>query len=115
MWATVPDQNGVNPKRRPLVLLVSAADIPAEETLLVVAVSHTFPTALPDDHVLLPYSKDPRRRAVTGLKVRSAAVCSWITEITREEIEEVGGVVPPTKLVEIFEKISKAADDGEGS
>lgn len=107
LWATIPDQRGVNPKSRPLILLLAEEEVPAEEPLPVVVVSHTFPNPLPDDHVLLPYSNDRNRPAVTGLTMKSAAVCSWLTAISRDEIhpDDVGGIIPASKLEMILQKI----------
>lgn len=112
VWATLPDQRGVNAKRRPTVLLMSEENVPPGEGLPAVVVSTTFPSPLPQDHVLLPYSNDRRRPALTRLTSKSAAVCSWVEEIPRDQIDanDVGGIVPPVLLAEILAKLMNETD-----
>ncbi len=103
IWAEFLDQNGVNPKVRPAILISSEADTPPGQPFLVVVVTTTFPKPLPETHVELPW--DPHRRGVTKLGERSAAVCDWFEKVPRDAIHSVGGIVPPPKLKEILMRV----------
>jgi hypothetical protein len=109
VWATVSDQKGVNPKRRPVVLLLGVPDTGEGEPLLGVGVTTTFSLPLPDDHVELPHSMNPASRPLTGLRERSAAVCSWLVQVERDAIEQgdVIGLVPPDLMEQILECVRR--------
>jgi mRNA-degrading endonuclease toxin of MazEF toxin-antitoxin module len=69
----------------------------------VVAITSTLLNPLPDDYVLLPWhaQKHPR----TGLNRKSAAVCSWITSISTDDIKNMVGTVPASTFATIAAKI----------
>jgi len=91
-------------KRRPLVV-VTADEIGAAQEIAAVAITTTFREPLPPDHVQLPW--DPTGRASTGLRRRSAAVCSWVVAIRKDDIEASGGYVPAPTLLEIVTRLPK--------
>ena len=66
-------------KQRPAIILTATADIRDDEPFLAIAITTSFDDPPPDDHVPLPW--DPRGRAATKLRKRSAAVLSWIVEV----------------------------------
>lgn len=92
IWARVIDRNGV-PKERPCIIITPTARLSEEETLLVMAVTTTFPEPAPAWHVELPWNPDPRR-VRTGLARRSAAVVNWLDVIRKTNVLEVKGDVP---------------------
>jgi hypothetical protein len=97
------DQQGRNRKRRPVVIVSENCDIKRGEPFFGIAITGTFPTPPPADHVLLPY--DPVNQAVTRLKKKSAAVCTWEVEIHDSNIEQYLGIVPPKLLDQILDLI----------
>ena len=102
VWAEIADRNGIR-KQRPAVIVTPTERITTSNLLMVVAVTSRVPDDLPEDHVLLPWH--PQRHPRTGLNRKSAAVCSWLSEITANDIQDVAGVVPGAELLEIVAKI----------
>ena len=103
--AEVIDPQKHNAKTRPAVIVSRTDEIESEGLIACVAITSMVPDKLPDDCVLLPF--DPGGRTRTGLKMRSAAMCSWLFEIAEEKIEKYIGVVPPKQLQEILACIEK--------
>jgi mRNA-degrading endonuclease toxin of MazEF toxin-antitoxin module len=101
----IPDPQSRNAKTRPAVIVSKMEEIRSEGLIACVAVTSAVPDKLPADCVLLPFSSSGKTR--TGLKIRSAAMCSWLFQITEDEIEKYIGVVPPQKLQEILACIEK--------
>ena len=99
-----PTPQGQNPKCRPVVILTATEEIKAGEPMVGVAISTTFDPRVPQGHVELPWHRGGHPR--TGLKQRSAALCTWLVEFEESSIQEYGGVVPGKKLVEILEKVA---------
>ena len=102
--AEIPDANRIR-KERPVVILTPTDEIPNLDSLVVIAITTTFPEPPPGDHVELPWH--PRSHPVTRLKRRSAAVAKWIVRIAPDDIRSFGGDVPKAKLKEIDKKISE--------
>ena len=92
IWAVIKDRNGFR-KRRPAVILTPSNQITATEPFVVAAVTTTFSSPPPADHVELPWNADPRRVS-THLGRRSAAVVSWLEPIYVDEVDETKGAVP---------------------
>jgi mRNA-degrading endonuclease toxin of MazEF toxin-antitoxin module len=103
VWVEVPDPNGFV-KLRPAVVVTSTQQIGAVDRLHVVAITSRLSEPLTDDHVLLPWHA--QRHPRTGLNRKCAAVCSWIAEIKRDDVREVGGIVPGQVMVEILRRIA---------
>jgi len=106
VFAEVLDPQGKNRKARPVVLTTLAAELATDEPHLGVAITATLPRPLPDDYVELPWH--PQKHPKTGLRKRSAAVCSWIVKVQGAEIVEVIGRVPDKQMEEILEKIEES-------
>jgi len=101
----VRDPQNRNAKTRPAVIVSRADEIESEGLIDCVAVTSMIPDDLPDDCVLLPFSAGGRSR--TGLKMRSAAMCSWLFEITEDKIEKYIGVTPQKALDAILAYLEK--------
>lgn len=101
----VPDLQRRNTKIRPAVIVSRTEEIESEGLNACIAITSAVPDKLPDDCVLLPFS--PAGKSRTDQKVRSAAMCSWLFQITEDEIEKFIGVAPPQKLQEILARIEK--------
>jgi mRNA-degrading endonuclease toxin of MazEF toxin-antitoxin module len=100
-WAEVRDRNDVA-KTRPVIILTPTAQID-DEPLIVMAITTTFGDPPPEDHILLPWH--PAGRVSTGLRRRSAAVISWITEVAGDDLTELAGDVPTRIMTEILQRI----------
>ena len=118
-WAELRDENGFG-KVRPVVIVTPTAEINPGKSVRVVAITTRLPTVLPDDHVLLPW--DSQGKARSGLKCRCAAVISWQAEIPVGSLQTVVGVLSPTVIGELLDKIAatlhgprKADDVGPSS
>jgi len=85
------------------VIVSRTDDIESHGAIIRVAITSAIPDTLPDERVLLPYK--PTGNARTGLKKRSAAMCSWLFEITEEEIDGCIGVIPQSRLQVILDRI----------
>lgn len=105
----VADPQSRNAKTRPAVIVSRTDEIQSEGRIVCVAISSAVPDKTPADCVLLPFS--PGGRSRTGLKKRSAAMCSWLFQITENDIEKYIGIVPPRQLQEILTCLEKPPDD----
>jgi mRNA-degrading endonuclease toxin of MazEF toxin-antitoxin module len=101
--AKVCDRQGRNAKPRPLVIVTSTEECRSQESVVAVAITGTLPRPLPDDHVLLPWQHQGHSK--TGLKKKCAAVCTWLEEIRKSDIEKVIGIIPQDQLLLILEKL----------
>jgi mRNA-degrading endonuclease toxin of MazEF toxin-antitoxin module len=99
----MPDPQGRNVKARPAVIVSDTSEITSEATIWCVAVTSAIPPKKPKDCVLLPIHPNGHLR--TGLKKRSAAICSWLFEISTERIQKILGLVPTKQLEEVLECI----------
>lgn len=84
VFVEVPDPQGQNIKVRPAVIISETSEIKPGESIVCVAVTGELPKKLTGEWVLLPYSNGGHPR--TGLKKKCAAMCSWLIEITEDQI-----------------------------
>jgi mRNA-degrading endonuclease toxin of MazEF toxin-antitoxin module len=103
IWAELADDKGFR-KVRPAVVVSPAADIAAGKPLRVAAITTRLPQPLPADHVLLSW--DPRGRARSGLRKRSAAIASWVVGIPVSAIRQVVGILRPVELHALLAKVA---------
>jgi hypothetical protein len=97
------DHNG-HLKRRPAIIISPTDEIEAGAEIAVMAISTSYPAPPPANCIELPWNND-RRRSVTRLSQRSAAVTNWLRYIREEEIDELAGDVPLTIMVRILSKM----------
>lgn len=102
VWVVPRDSRGKS-KRRPVMVVTSDKEIAAGGKIVGVAVTTTFPQPAPPDHVELPW--DPTGRAATGLRRRSAAVCSWLVAFDLQDVDGVIGKVPAATLLTILKSL----------
>jgi mRNA-degrading endonuclease toxin of MazEF toxin-antitoxin module len=103
-WAVVKDHNGFR-KSRPVIIITPDDEIMANEPIVVMAVTTTFPEPAPSDHVELPWNPD-RRRTSTHLARRSAAVITWIETVYADEITQPIGTVPSKVMKVICDRLT---------
>ena len=104
VWAEIPDHNG-HAKLRPAIVLTPTSEIKEHAPLVVVALTTTYPDPAPDDHVELPWHN--AKHPVTRLNQRSAAVISWLSTITPEQVEGFAGDTPARQMRVIEEKLDQ--------
>jgi mRNA-degrading endonuclease toxin of MazEF toxin-antitoxin module len=102
VWVAIADHNGIR-KTRPAVVVTPNDDIDATGLADVVAITSTLQMPLADDHVLLPWH--PQGHPRTGLKRKCAAVCSWVVQVSVDDVETVAGSITGATLAEILRKI----------
>jgi len=89
---------------RPLVVVSAAEQIDESDEVVCVAITGTIPRILPESYVELPYSND-RPHPKTGLTKRSAAICTWLETVRKENVLRERGQCPIRHLCEILQKI----------
>jgi hypothetical protein len=99
----VPDQNGANPKDRPVVLLIDFEDTHANAYGL--AISTTFPHPPPATQIVLPYQR--QGNCQTGLTSPSVAVCDWPVVVGKADILRRIGTCPTVALAAILAQLPK--------
>ena len=99
----VPDQNGVNPKDRPVLLLIDFEDTHADA--YGVAISHTFPHPPPATSIVLPYQR--QGNCQTGLSSPSVAVCDWPVIVGKADVIRQMGKCPPLPLNAVLAQLPK--------
>jgi mRNA-degrading endonuclease toxin of MazEF toxin-antitoxin module len=108
----VMDPQKRNSKTRPAVSISENKQIKEDGRIICVAVTSAVPDKLPGDFVLLPFH--PGGKSRTGLRKRSAAMCSWLFEVREDQIERYLGIVPSAKLQEIL-NLAEGDEDDESS
>src|ERR1051326_5101291 len=99
------DANGVR-KLRPAGVVAPTAQILPGTPFDVVASSSRLADPLPDDHVLLSWHRSGHPR--TGLNRRCAAVCSWLNQITDDDVEDSAGLGPAAEMRLILARVATA-------
>jgi mRNA-degrading endonuclease toxin of MazEF toxin-antitoxin module len=99
VWTELPSSDGTTTKRRPAIVITPTSKISQDEPFQVIAATTKFTEPLPDDHVQLPWHRAGKSR--TQLRQPTVAVCTWIFSITESQVEKMGGVVPPSAMIEI--------------
>src|SRR5947209_10996395 len=99
----VPDQNGTNPKDRPVLLLVEFAD--TDTDAYGIAISSTFPSPPPATSIPLPYQR--QGNCQTGLSLPSVAVCDWPVIVGKADILGKIGTCPPIPLAAVLAQIKQ--------
>lgn len=102
------DPQGENEKRRPGVIISEHQEAEADRSFFVVAISTSISEPLSQWEVLLPWNANGTTR--TKLRKRAVAVCNWLVELSPDDIEDFGGVVPTELLNRILEIVSKLPD-----
>jgi hypothetical protein len=86
LFAEILDPNGQNAKVRRVVVLTPDDALAAGYPVVIAAVTSTLPSPLTDDYVRLPYKNPPGRHQKTGLTKQAAALCTWIDQISVQDI-----------------------------
>ncbi len=100
-WAVYPGSRGGG-KLRPMIAVSSDADIRQNKATVAVVCSTDFDKPLEPFEVQLPFSPDGRCR--TKLRKPTVAVCDWTTVFRVDDIEEYGGWLEQSVVLEILAK-----------
>ena len=94
VWASVPDPQGQNVKRRRCVAI--DVDMPIDGQMFVRIVGITTEmTQSPQSHyVPLPYARPPQK-SWSGLVESCAALCTWVIDIDESLVEITPWFIPP--------------------
>lgn len=103
VWVELLDPQGRNPKCRPAVIVTPDEEIQTDGEVWVVAISTQLDEAPAEAQVQLPW--DRRGHPRTGLKERSAAVCTWMEKVSVAQIQECAGIVPGRQLLDVLARI----------
>lgn len=113
VWVELLDPQDRNWKCRPAVIVSPDADIRPDGEVWVVAISTQLHEAPAEVQVELPW--DPRGHSRTKLKLRSAAVCTWMEKVAVASIQGLGGTVPGRQLLDILTRIKPPEPPSEPS
>ena len=98
----VPDPQGQNPKEgRPFVVVTINEEIKKGGPVFAVGITSTFDESQTDLYVQLPYGPS----AKSGLKIKSAAHCMWVIDISRDQFDLGQGFIRPRLVDEIADKV----------
>jgi len=103
-WANIRSPNG-QVKKRPIVVLTATDEIVLDEPLVGVAVSTLVSEPLPDGHIEIPWQVNGH--PATRLRRRSVAVCNWLIQVTRSELEPTEAYVPSKTLLAIIQAVRR--------
>jgi hypothetical protein len=109
VFAEIPDPNGMNAKVRRVVVLTPDVALEAGYPLVVAGVTAALPDPLTSDHVVLPWKNPPGRHPKTGMTKRAAVLCTWLVQISRNDIQGHSGFVPPGYMALVDAKTATAA------
>lgn len=97
--ATIPDPQGRNWKRRPVVIFSDAEAIAAGE-IDVIAITTQVDSFPPEVSVSLPWQRGGHPR--TTLNQRGEAICVWTARVSAGDVEPPVGRVPLAEMTRIL-------------
>ncbi len=98
----IPDPQGQNPKPgRPFVVLTANEDIKSSDRIQAIGITSQLRESPQEHYVVLPWGKGCR----TGLTQESAALCTWLIDIAKQDMQIGRGYVDPNLLEEIATKL----------
>lgn len=108
VWVEMPDPQGKNPKCRPAVIVSAPEALAGATEAWAVGITTQVDSAPPEVSVELPWHRNGHVR--TGLRQRSAAVCTWLRKISLDRVQEHAGFVPDRQLFQILGKVGQLPD-----
>jgi len=105
VWVRIADQTGRNPKCRPAVIVTRTNEITPHGQIVVVAATGVFRRPLPENTISLPWAHGGHQ--TTGLKKECVAICDWLVTVNVDDIDSVGGRLPPSTLRSIIENLPR--------
>lgn len=102
-WATVLDEQGRNPKLRPVLVITDPKEIQPEGTVVVACITTTIKDPIPPHIFIIPF--DRKGHACTKLRSRSAVNAKWLHEVAYKDLQPPVGFIPDRKLLPILDYI----------
>jgi mRNA-degrading endonuclease toxin of MazEF toxin-antitoxin module len=103
VWVELLDPQSRNRKCRPAVIISPDTDLHTDADVWVVAITTQLDDAPAEVQVELPWHRRGHPR--TGLRERSAAVCTWMEKVNVADIQGLAGTVPGRQLLDILTRI----------
>jgi len=104
----IPDPQGVNPKEgRPFVVISRDDEIDALDHVQLVGITSELRLSPPEHLVELKWGPT----AKTGLRLKSAALCTWHVQIPKAQLDVGKGFVAGTAVDEIVQKVLQFETD----
>jgi mRNA-degrading endonuclease toxin of MazEF toxin-antitoxin module len=98
----IPDPQGRNPKEgRPFVVISRDEEIQKGDTIQAVGITGELHESPTDHYVELPSGPN----AKSGLKQKSAALCTWLIDIAQDHVEVSKGHIRADLLEQIVVKV----------
>ena len=94
VWATVPDPQGRNEKRRRCLLITSNSQIASGGLLRIVGITSELTESPAEHYVRLQHGE----RAWSGLREPSAALGTWVIDISQSLVESTVWFIRPQHL-----------------
>jgi len=101
---SIRDRRGFS-KHRPAIILTATDEITGEDDLEFMAITTTYASPAPKDHVELPWRNGGH--PVTRLHRRSAAVTTWLDFASPADVLELGGDVPTKLMLQILDALGR--------
>jgi hypothetical protein len=98
VWTPVADRNGHNRYARPVVILTSDDEIARADELFGVVASNTAVMTNPRPACCIELPYHPLGNVATRLRKPTVAVCTWIVNVRKDDIDDVGGIVSPSSF-----------------
>jgi mRNA-degrading endonuclease toxin of MazEF toxin-antitoxin module len=98
----IPDPQGHNPKDgRPFVVISRDEDIKKGGSIQAVGITGELHASPADHYVVLPSGPT----AKSGLKRKSAALCTWLIDISPDKLDVGKGYIHPDLVEQIVTKV----------
>ena len=108
VYAWIEDRNG-HAKLRPALILTPTQEITTTGSLVLAAITTTFPDPPPAFCIELPWH--PAGRVGTALRRRSAAVLNWLATINPDDVVGFGGDVPIRLMISIQGRLAELSGE----
>jgi mRNA-degrading endonuclease toxin of MazEF toxin-antitoxin module len=98
----IPDPQGHNPKSgRPFVVISRDEEIQKGDRIQAIGITGELTQSPPDHYIPIPYGPT----AKSGLKQKSAALCTWLIDIACTDVDSGKGYVRPDVVNAIVTKV----------
>jgi mRNA-degrading endonuclease toxin of MazEF toxin-antitoxin module len=98
----IPDPQGANPKEgRPFVVISRDEDIKKGDSIQAVGITTQLDQCPPGHHVILPYGPT----AKSGLKQKCVALCTWLIDISPQNVDISAGYIHPDLVDDIVKSV----------
>ena len=111
VWASVPDPQGQNVKRRRCVAIDVDRPIEGEVFVRIVGITTEMTQSRQSHYVPLPFDRPPQK-SWSGLVEPCAALCTWVIDIDESLVDLTTWFIGPKYVDAIQELIESLEKDG---